>query len=316
MKQKIFVTREIPKAGLDLLKGYDLQVFPKDRKIKRSELLAGVKGASAILSILTEKIDGQVLDSAGSQLRIVANYAVGYNNIDLEAAEKKGVIVTNTPGVLTDTVAEHAVALIMSIARRIPESDRFTRAGKYKSWGPMLLLGSDLKGKTLGILGLGRIGQRVAEIASKGLGMNIIYYDKFIREHKYTYASLNSIFLKSDFITVHVPLLPETKHLVSAKALRIMKPSAYLINTSRGPVVDEVALVKALKKKQIKGAALDVYEHEPKLSPGLKSLDNVIITPHTASASLETREKMAIIAANNIIAVLEGRIPPNRVMPK
>ena len=251
-KQKIFVTREIPQAGLDFLKGYDIKVFTKDRKIKKSELLLGVKGASAILSILTEKIDGQVLDSAGPQLRIVANYAVGYNNIDLVACDKRGVMVTNTPGVLTDTVAEHAIAMMMSIARRIPESDRFTRAGKYKSWGPLLLLGSDLRGKTLGVLGLGRIGQRVAEIASKGLGMNVIYNDKFIREHKYRYVTLNTIFLKSDFISVHVPLLPETKHLVSAKALRIMKPGAYLINTSRGPVIDEKALVKALKKKKIR----------------------------------------------------------------
>ena len=197
----------------------------------------------------------------------------------------------------------------MAIARRIPESDKFVRAGKYKGWEPMLLLGSDLKGKTLGIIGLGRIGNRVREIAERGLEMKVLYYDKFAKSN----ASVRKILKNSDFVTTHVPLLPSTRHLIGSKELKLMKKTAYLVNTSRGPVIDEKALVKALKRKDIAGAALDVFEKEPKLAPGLKSLKNVVLTPHTASGTRETRDKMAVMVANNIISVFSGKKPANLV---
>ncbi|NIT03512.1 D-glycerate dehydrogenase, partial [Candidatus Saccharibacteria bacterium] len=214
--------------------------------------------------------------------------AVGYDNIDVPAATKRGIMVTNTPGVLTEAVAEHTFALLLAIARRIVESDQFTRAGKYKGWEPMLLLGTELEGKTLGVVGLGRIGARVAQMAARGMGMKVIYYDikrnpSFERELEVRfYKNLSSLLGEADFVSLHVPLLPTTRHLIGAKELKTMKKSAYLINTSRGPVVDERALVKALKGGWIRGAALDVYEEEPKLAPGLAKLDNVVLAPHTA----------------------------------
>ena len=294
--KKVFVTDPIPEAGMKLLRG-------KYKLVKKPE------GADAVVSLLTFKIDGAFMDRVGKQLKIVANYAVGFNNIDLGAAKKRGILVTNTPGVLTDTVAEHTIALLMAIARRIPESDKFVRAGKYKGWEPMLLLGSDLKGKTLGIIGLGRIGNRVREIAERGLEMKVLYYDKFAKSN----ASVRKILKNSDFVTTHVPLLPSTRHLIGSKELKLMKKTAYLVNTSRGPVIDEKALVKALKRKDIAGAALDVFEKEPKLAPGLKSLKNVVLTPHTASGTRETRDKMAVMVANNIISVFSGKKPANLV---
>jgi glyoxylate reductase len=311
-KAKVFVTRKIPQKGLSLLEKFDLKVSPYDRVLKRKELLREVKGVDALLCLLTDKVDGKVMDAAGPQLKIIANYAVGYNNIDVEAATKRGIMVTNTPGVLTNTVAEHTIGLMCAIAQRIVEADKFTRAGKYKGWEPMLLLGTDLKDKTLGIIGLGRIGTRVAEIAKNGFGMKVIYYDKR-RNKKYRFATIKTILKKADFVSLHVPLLPSTRHLIGKKELKMMKQSAYLINTSRGPVIDEKALVKALKKKQIAGAALDVFEKEPKLSRGLAKLDNVVLTPHIASASKETREKMAVMAAENIIIALRGEKPKNLV---
>jgi glyoxylate reductase len=311
-KAKVFVTRKVPQKGLSLLEKFDLKVSPYDRVLKRKELLREVKGVDALLCLLTDKVDGKVMDAAGPQLKIIANYAVGYNNIDVEAATKRGIMVTNTPGVLTNTVAEHTIGLMCAIAQRIVEADKFTRAGKYKGWEPMLLLGTDLKDKTLGIIGLGRIGTRVAEIAKNGFGMKVIYYDKR-RNKKYRFATIKTILKKADFVSLHVPLLPSTRHLIGKKELKMMKQSAYLINTSRGPVIDEKALVKALKKKQIAGAALDVFEKEPKLSRGLAKLDNVVLTPHIASASKETREKMAVMAAENIIIALRGEKPKNLV---
>ncbi|MAG44423.1 D-glycerate dehydrogenase [bacterium] len=313
--KKIFITRRIPNAGIKLLekqKNFQVEISPHNRVLKPKELLEKVKGVDAMLCLLTDKIDGKVMDSAGKQLKIIANYAVGYNNIDIEAASGRNIMVTNTPGVLTDTVAEHAIGLILAIAQRIPEADKFTRAGKYKAWEPMLLLGTDLKEKILGIIGMGRIGQRVSEIMSRGFGMNIVYSDKF-KNSKYKKVSLKKLLKISDVISVHVPLIPETHHLIGKSELKSMKPSAYLINTSRGPVINEKALVRALKKKQIKGAALDVFEKEPKLAPGLAKLDNIILTPHIASASIETREKMSIMASKNIIDALFGKKPKNLV---
>ncbi|MFH1392647.1 MAG: D-glycerate dehydrogenase [bacterium] len=298
-KQKIFIFHKIPEIGLKMLE-------------KKFEFSKKLENSDAILCLLTNKIDAEVMDKAGKQLKIISNYAVGYNNIDINAAKKRSIMVTNTPGVLTNTVAEHTVGLICAIAQRIPEADKFTRAGKFKGWQPMLLLGTDLFSKTLGIIGLGRIGQRVAEIAQKGFAMKIIYYDKF-RNNKYKFAPIKKILKKADFISLHVPLLPSTKHLVSKKELKLMKKTAYLINTSRGPVIDEKALTEALKNKQIAGAALDVFEQEPKLASGLVKLNNVILTPHIASASIETREKMAVIAAQNIIDALEGKKLENLV---
>ncbi len=248
-----------------------------------------------------------------------ANYAVGFNNIDTEEAKKRGVIVTNTPGVLTDTVAEHTVALILSAVCRIPEADRFTRAGKYVGWAPELLLGMDLKGKTLGILGAGRIGSRVSEIMHNGFGMQIAYYD--IQQNEQLENALGAqyrstpedLLRDADVVSVHVPLLDATEHLLNAERLATMKPTAYLINSSRGPVIDEAALVDALKTGKIKGAALDVYENEPALARGLAQLENVVLTPHIASASEETRSKMSEMAARNALAVLSESEPPNRV---
>lgn len=316
---KIFITRQIPEVGINLLKekDWDVSVGPEGI-ISREELLEGVKGVDAILSVLTEKIDGEVMDAAGSQLKIIANYAVGYNNIDVAEAKKREIMATNTPGVLTDTVADHAVGLILAIAQRIVEADKYTRAGEYKVWGPKLLMGGDIKGKTLGIVGLGRIGFAVAERLMKGFDMKIIYYDvkrneELEEKYNLEYREIEDLLKEADFVSLHTALTDETKHLINAERLGMMKKEAYLINTSRGPIVDEKALVEVLKNKGIAGAALDVFENEPELSPGLAELDNVIITPHIASATVGTRNKMSEMAANNIIAALEGQTPANLV---
>lgn len=300
-------------------KKYTVSVYPKDEIIPREELLKGVKGMDAILCDLTEKIDTPILDAAAPQLKIVANYAVGTDNIDLVACKKRQVLVSNTPGVLTESVAEHTFALMLAVARRIVESDTFIRKGMYHGWGPMLLLGTELKGKTLGIVGLGRIGSRVAEMAVQGMGMQVIYNNPepnrvFEKQFNAKYRrNLDNLLKESDFVSLHVPLLPSTHHLITSKNLKLMKKTAYLINTARGPIVDEKALVAALKDKKIAGAALDVFEHEPKLTPGLAKLDNVILTPHIASGTWEARQAMSRTAAANIIAALTGQTPPNLV---
>lgn len=319
---KVFVTRKIPDEGLDLLrKETALEVWEKDQVIPRKELLKRVKGVDALLPLLTDKIDGEVMDAAGPQLKIIANYAVGYDNIDVPEATRRKILVANTPGVLTKAVAEHTFALLLAIARRIPESDRFTRAGRYKGWEPMLLLGTELQGKTLGVVGLGRIGSRVVEMAVKGMGMRAIYYDikrdaKFEKQFEAKFKkNLSDLLREADFVSLHVPLLPATHHLIGAKELKAMKRSAYLINTSRGPVVDEKALVKALRGGWIKGAALDVFEEEPKLSLGLAKLEDVVLTPHTASATTEARGAMARLAAQAILGVFAGKKPKNLVNP-
>ncbi len=321
---KIYVTRQIPESGITKLKdaGHTVVISEKDGVLTRDELVAELKenNPDAVLPLLTDKIDGEIFDAAPNA-KVFASYSVGFGHMDLDAAQEREVTLTNTPGVLTDTVAEHAIAMMLSITSRIAEGDRFTRAGKYEGWGPMMLLGTDLKGKTLGILGAGRIGSRVAEIAHHGLGMNIAYYD--IEEREYMedvdatfYGSVDDVLKEADVITVHVPLLDSTRHLINTERLASMKDSAYLINSSRGPVIDEKALVEALKNKVIKGAALDVYEEEPKLAEGLSELDNVVITPHIASATEETRGKMSDMASENIIAFLSGEVPPNIVEKK
>lgn len=319
---KIYVTRQIPEAGIKKLKekGYETTINPLDKVLVKEELIAALKGKNydAVLCFLTDKIDDEILAAAGPQVKIFANYAVGVDNIDLQAAQKRKIMISNTPGVLTETVAEFTIGLIFAVTKRIVEADEFIRQGKFVGWAPMLFLGSDLKEKTLGIVGLGRIGCEVARRMHDGFDMKIIYYDvnrneKLEKLYHLKYVDLETLLKTSDIVSVHVPLLPVTHHLIGAKELAIMKPTAYLINTSRGPVVDEAALVTALKNKVICAAGLDVFEKEPVLTSGLAELDNVVLTPHIASASLETRSKMAEMAAENIIAALENKTPPNLV---
>ncbi len=320
---KIFITRNIPQSGIDLLKakGYEVNVSPHDRVLSKDELIGFLKQDQydAVVCLLTDKIDSDVFDAAGKQCKIFANYAVGFDNVDIKAAAEKGIMITNTPGVLTNTVAEHAFALMLAVSHRIAEADRFTRAGKYTGWAPMMLLGHDVSDKTLGIVGLGRIGSRVAHHAVAGFGMKVLYYDvkrneDFEKEfHAEFRGNSDDVFREADYVSIHVPLLPTTKHMVDARLLSLMKKTAYLINTSRGPIVDEAALVEALRNNVISGAALDVYENEPALAPGLAECENVILTPHIASATEETRQAMSALAAQNVIEALEGRTPPNMV---
>ena len=319
---KVYVTRKIPEDGITMLMeaGYRVDVSEKDGVMTKEELIGALKQKeyNAVLCLLTDDISGEVFDAVPTA-KIFANYAVGYNNINVEDAKSRGVLITNTPGVLTETVAEHTFALLLAIMLRIPEADRFTRAGKYKGWAPLLFLGTDLRDKTLGILGAGHIGQRVAYHGVRGFDMRVIYYDiaqnkEFEKEYGAVFkATPEEVLIEADVVTIHVPLLDSTRHLINAERLALMKPTAYLINSSRGPVIDEKALVQALKNKVIKGAALDVFEEEPQLTPGLAELDNVVLTPHIASATEETRGKMSEIAAQNIIEFLEGRTPPNIV---
>lgn len=321
MKPKVFVTRKIPESGIKLLKQYcEVRIYPKNRVISRAELIRGVGWCDALLCLLTDRVDAKIMD-VNPSIKVISNYAVGYDNIDINAATERKIPVTNTPDVLTDAVAEHTIALMLAIARRISESDMFIRNGKYKGWEPLLLLGHELKGKVLGVIGLGRIGYSVAEIAVKGMKMKALYYNthrnpKFEKEFRGRYVNLNALLKQSDFVTLHVPLLDSTKHLIGAKELGMMKKTAYLINTSRGPVIDEKALVRALKDKKIAGAALDVYEFEPELADGLTKLNNVVLTPHTASATFEARSAMSELAAKNILAVLKNKKPLSIANPE
>lgn len=325
---KIFVTRDIPDEGLKMLrkrKDVRLSIYKKDRKIPRTELLRRVKGADVILSLLTEKMDRQVFEAAGPKLKMIANYAVGFNNVDVDEAKKRGIVVSNTPSLeVAETVAEHAVALIFALAHRLVEADKFTRAGKYHGWGPKMFLGQDVAGKTLGVVGGGLIGTNLIHRLHDGFGLKILYNDikrnpKLEKKYGAKYRSKMQLLKESDFVSLHVPLLPATRHLISTKELKAMKKTAFLINTSRGPVVDELALTKALEKKQIAGAGLDVYECEPAIdcdlsdTHELRKLDNVILTPHTASATVEARQAMSRVAAKNIIAFLDNKKIPNKV---
>ncbi len=321
-KYKVYVTRVIPQPGLDILNKHlkHVKVNTADHILSREELLENVKGLDGLLPLLTEQIDAELMDTAGPQLKIVANYAVGFDNIDVEAATERGILVTNTPGVLTDATSDFAWTLLFATARRVVEADKFTRALKYHGWGPMMFLGGDITGRTLGIVGAGRIG---AAMAAKAVGfkMQVLYCDEFRNEEleqeigarKVEFAELLEA---SDFISVHVPLLESTHHLFNDDAFKMMKKTAYFINTSRGPVVDEAALVRALQKSEIAGAGIDVYEEEPDIHPGLLELENVVLAPHIASATIETRAKMATMAASNLIAGLKGERPENLVNPE
>ncbi len=320
---KVYVTRKIPEIGIKILKdkGYEVNINSKDRPLNKQELISELKGNDydAVLSLLTDTIDAEVMDSAPT-VKIFANFAIGYNNLDLVEAKKRGIYVSNTPGGGADRVAEHTWALILALTCRVVEGDRYLREGKFNGWDPMLLHGTKLAGKTLGILGSGRIGADVAHRAKNGFGMDVIYYDVKRNEqlekeiNAKFYETVDDVLKNSDIVSIHVPLLDSTHHLINDERLSIMKPSAYLINTSRGPVIDENALVKALKNNVIKGAGLDVFEFEPKLAEGLSTLPNVVITPHIASGTEEARIDMATISASNIVDCLSGIVPRNNVV--
>jgi glyoxylate reductase len=317
---KIFITRKIPELGLDLLrKEHEIEAYPYDRIPTKKEIIKGLKGKDGLLCLLTDPIDREVINSE-PKLKMIANYAVGYNNIDVKAATEKGIPVSNTPDVLTDTTAEMAWALLFSVARRTVEGDRFTRAGKFNGWAPLLMLGQDISNKTLGVVGTGRIGTAFA-LKSKGFNMEVLYFDenrneKLEKELGAKKVDLSTLLKESDYVSLHVPLIDATHHMIGEKELQLMKKNAILINTSRGPIIDEKVLVKALKEKRIFGAGLDVYEQEPIIEKELLALDNVVLQPHSASATTETRTKMAIMAAENMMAGLSGKIPPNCINPE
>lgn len=318
MAFRVYVTRRIPQPGLDVLAGADavVEINPHDRNLTHDELVEAVRGRDGVLAMLADAIDDAVLAAAAPPCRVVANYAVGFNNVDIAAATKRGVLVTNTPGVLTETTADLAWAGLMAIARRIVEGDRLVRSGGWDGWAPMQLLGGDVHGATLGVVGAGRIGEAVARRGT-GFAMRLLYTSRRASAEfdamGAKQVSLDELLRESDFVSLHVPLTPETRHMIDAAALAKMKPTAYLINTARGPVVDEAALVEALRARRIAGAALDVYEHEPKLTPGLADLDNVVCIPHLGSGTLATRSRMAVMAAENLVAALRGERPPNLV---
>lgn len=315
---KVFVTYKIPEDGLKLLKEkYELDVYEGGEFLTKEEMMNRVKDADAVITQLRDPVDKEFID-AGKKLKIIANYAVGFNNIDVEYAKSKRIYVTNTPGVLTEATADIAWALILAVARKIIPADKFVREGKFKGWKPKLFLGYEIYGKILGIIGMGRIGQAVARRAT-GFGMKILYHnrkrlpDKVEKLYNATYVDLETLLKTSDFISVNVPLTDETYHLLDEKRLHLLKPNAILVNTARGPVVDEKALYKLLKEGKIAGAGFDVYENEPLLTPGLEKLDNVVLLPHIGSATFETRSKMSIMVAENVIDAFEGRKPKNLV---
>lgn len=320
-KPSVYVTRLIPEPNIDALRAeFDVEVNMEDRALTRDELKDKIRGRAAVVSLLTDAIDGEVLDAAGKQLKIVANYAVGFNNFDLKAATERKIILTNTPGVLDDATATHTFTLLLATARRIAEADKFVRDGKWRGWAPMFFIGLDVDHKTLGIAGLGRIGKNVARKA-RGFDMKILYSDMqrdadFEAETGAAFVDKPTLLKESDFLTLHVPLTPETRHYIGAAELRQMKPTAVLINAARGPVVDEKALVQALREKWIFGAGLDVFENEPALEPGLTELDNVVIVPHVASATTGTRLAMGEIAVGNVKKVLNGLPPDTCVNPE
>jgi glyoxylate reductase len=320
-RPQVLSTRPLFPAARAILDAQcEVEYWTAPERIPRGELLQRVAAKDALVCLLTEKVDDELL-SAAPRLRIVSNVAVGYDNISVSACTARRVVATNTPGVLDETTADFAWTLLMAIARRLLEGDKLARSGQWPGWDLDQLCGGDVWGKTLGLVGFGRIGRAVARRAL-GFHMRVLYNDAIRapqeteREVHAEFVERDTLFAQSDFVSLHVPLLPETRHLISAERLARMKPTAYLINTSRGPVVDEGALAEALQKGRIAGAALDVYENEPSIHPGLPGLKNVILAPHIASASLETRTKMACMAAENVVALLSGRRPANALNPE
>ncbi|MEJ2613756.1 MAG: D-glycerate dehydrogenase [Ignavibacteriaceae bacterium] len=313
-KKKIFVTRQIPEIAVNLLNknNYNVLVYKKNNPIPKKELLKNVKDADAVISLLSDNFDPEVINGM-EKCKIISNYAVGYNNIDVEYAKSKNIIVTNTPDVLTDSTADLAITLALTCARRVLEGDRLIRSGKFKGWEPKLLLGIELKNKKFGILGAGRIGSAVA-LRAKAFGPDIIYYSKSKKEdlEKKTGAekvSLNKLLKDSDFISIHLPLNKETYHLINKENLKFIKKNSILINTARGEIIDEKELIKILKRRKIFAAGFDVYENEPDINKELLKLDNVVLLPHIGSATEDTRDAMAELAAKNIINVMEGKEP-------
>ena len=322
-KSKVFVARKMAQEALDMIaEATEMELWEDELPPPRDVLLNKVKDIDGLLSLLTDKVDAELMDAA-PRLKIVSNMAVGFDNINVPEATKRGILVGNTPGVLTETTADFAWSLIMATGRRVAEGDRWTRSGKWKTWGPMILLGYDIHHATLGIVGCGRIGLEIAKRA-KGFDMKILYYDTVRRkpeeekEYGLEYVSkLPDLLSRADFVTVHVPLMAETRHLISTAEFAAMKPTAVFVNSSRGPVVDQKALYEALKSGQIFAAGLDVTEVEPiPMDDPLLTLDNITIAPHIASASVATRTKMATMAAANLIAGLKGEMPPNCVNPE
>lgn len=317
---KVLITCRLPEDVLaHISQKHDITGHFLDSPMDPKQLQKTVIDCQGLLCTISDRIDAGLLDAAPN-LKVVSNFGVGFNNIDVAAATQRGVLVTNTPGVLTDATADLAMALIMSVSRRIVEGDRMVREGAFRFWAPFHFLGHEITGKTLGIIGLGRIGRALARRAA-GFEMNILYHNRrrLPAEREATlnaeFADLDDLLSESDFVSLHVPLSDETHHLIGPRELSFMKPDAFLINTARGPVVDEKALLDALQQNVIAGAGLDVYENEPDLVPGLSSLPNVVLLPHTGSATVETRRKMAIMATDNLMAGLAGRIPPNCVNP-
>ncbi len=317
MRARLYLARPLPDPVMAAIRErFRLTVPPADHPPASAEILAGIRDAQGAICTLNERIDAKTLAAAPS-LRVIANYAVGYNNIDVEAARARGVIVTNTPDVLTNATADITWALILAVARRVVEGDQLVRRNRWTGWSPTQLLGTDLSGKTLGIIGMGRIGQAVARRAA-GFEMTILYWSRSERSPQpghpsWQRVSFDELLRRSDFLSLHVPLAPETTHLINEAALRIMKPTACLINAARGPVVDEAALVKALQEGRLAGAGFDVYEKEPELHPGLRELNQVVLLPHLGSATTETRIRMGMMCVENVLAVLEGKSAPNRV---
>jgi len=319
-KPKVFATRPLFEAARAILDANcDVEYWRQPERISRDELLRRVKDKEALVCLLTERVDDDLLQAA-PKLRIAANVAVGFDNIDVAACTRRGVVATNTPGVLDETTADFAWTLLMAIARRLGEGEALARSGNWKGWDLDQLVGTDVWGKTLGLVGFGRIGRAMARRAS-GFQMKVLYTDavrvveRVEQELHAEFRDLNSLLAESDYVSLHVPLLPETRGLFDGPRFLRMKPTAFLINTARGPVVDEAALVYALESGKIAGAALDVFESEPFIHPGLKR-SNVVLAPHIASASIETRTKMACIAAENIVALFDGQRPPNMLNPE
>jgi lactate dehydrogenase-like 2-hydroxyacid dehydrogenase len=321
-RPRVFVARIIPDEGLDAVRAAcDTDLWEDELPPPRDELLRRVAGCDGVLTLLTDRVDDEFLDAAGPQLRVVSNYAVGFDNIDVAACARRGIPVGNTPGVLTETTADLAWALLMAAARRLPEGDRYVRAGRWKTWGPMLLLGPDVHGATIGIVGFGRIGQALARRA-RGFGMEVLYHDlhelpaEVTEPLGATFLPLEELLPRSDFVSLHVNLSPVTRHLINAETLAQMKPTAILVNTSRGPVIDQTALAAALRDGVIWAAALDVTDPEPiPMDDPLVGLDNCLIVPHIASASRTTRGRMAAMAAANLLAGVRGEPLPTEVPP-
>jgi glyoxylate reductase len=325
-RPKILVTQKVPAPAYPLLEAIgDVEANMEEEVIwPYEELLHRGPGHDYIYCLLTDNVDANFLEAcvaATPRLKMVANMAVGFNNIDVETATRLGVAVSNTPGVLSDTTADLAFALLMATARRIPEAERFLRAGKFKGWGPLLFCGAEVHQSTLGLIGAGRIGKIVTKRAS-GFEMKVIYYDVYRLSPEdevalnMTYLPMDDVLKQADFISVHTPYMPSTHHLISERELDLMKPTAIIINTARGPIIDEKALVKALQAGKIAGAGLDVFEHEPAIEPELLTMENVVLLPHIASASLKTRTLMATMASDNIVAHFHGQRPPNVVNPE